>query len=61
LKVSCRSKAGPAGKKLEEIQTQERTVIFYESPHRVLKTLEDIKEFWPGHTVVVRARIDQNV
>ena len=30
-------------KKLESFKDEEGTVIFYESPHRLLKTLEDIK------------------
>ena len=31
-------------KKLESLKQETRTVIFYESPHRLLKTLVDIKE-----------------
>jgi 16S rRNA (cytidine1402-2'-O)-methyltransferase len=27
---------------------EDRTVIFYESPHRLLKTLEQVKEFFGG-------------
>ena len=30
--------------KLEKFKTEDRTIIFYESPHRILKTLEDMKE-----------------
>ena len=31
-------------KKLEELKSESRTVIFYESPHRLLKTLKDMEE-----------------
>ncbi|MBI3602344.1 MAG: 16S rRNA (cytidine(1402)-2'-O)-methyltransferase [Candidatus Omnitrophica bacterium] len=31
-------------KKLQSLKQEEGTVIFYESPHRLLKTLEDIKQ-----------------
>ncbi len=48
-------KSGARRNKLEEFKGQERTVIFYESPHRVLKTLEDIKEVLP-ESIVVCAR-----
>jgi len=42
-------------KKLEEFKTESRTVIFYESPHRILKTLEDMKEVLNDpHIVVAR-------
>ena len=30
-------------KKLEKLQTEERTMIFYESPHKLLKTLADFE------------------
>ena len=36
-------KSGARQKKLAGFKSEERTVIFYEAPHRVLKTLEDIK------------------
>lgn len=31
-------------KKLRELALQERTIIFYEAPHRILETLSDIEE-----------------
>ena len=37
-------KEGQRRKKLESLKGEERTVIFYESPHRLLKSLEDFKE-----------------
>ena len=39
-------------KKLEEFKGEKRTVIFYESPHRLLKTLKDIEEVLDNPTVV---------
>jgi 16S rRNA (cytidine1402-2'-O)-methyltransferase len=38
------AKSGKRKKRLEELQKEKRTLIFYESPHRLLKTLEDISE-----------------
>lgn len=40
-------------KKLESLKSQEGTVIFYESPHRLLKTLEDIKTVLDDPAIVV--------
>ena len=34
-------------KKLEALKEEQRTIIFYESPHRVLKTLADIADILP--------------
>src|SRR5688572_17671413 len=31
---------------LKKLATEERTIIFYESPHRLLKTLEQLKEYF---------------
>ena len=31
-------------KKLELLKSEERTIIFYESPHRIVKSLKDIEE-----------------
>jgi 16S rRNA (cytidine1402-2'-O)-methyltransferase len=31
---------------LKKLAEEDRTVIFYESPHRLLKTLEQVKEFF---------------
>ncbi|MEI7480377.1 MAG: SAM-dependent methyltransferase, partial [bacterium] len=40
----------------KEIAVSERTMIFYESPHRIMKTLESLKEFLPKTKRVVVAR-----
>ena len=37
-------KPGQRRKKLESLKGEERTVVFYESPHRLLKSLKDIEE-----------------
>lgn len=40
----------------KEIATSERTVVFYESPHRILKALESLQEYLPKthHVTVFR-------
>ena len=37
-------KSGARRKKLAELKNDERTIIFYESPYRIMKTLSDIQE-----------------
>ncbi|MCB9771681.1 MAG: 16S rRNA (cytidine(1402)-2'-O)-methyltransferase [Candidatus Omnitrophica bacterium] len=44
-------------KKILEFSQEKRTVIFYESPHRILKTLEDINEVLNDWDVVVAREI----
>jgi len=41
--------------RLKEIAKEKRTVVFYESPHRILKALADIKDEL-GDPVVICAR-----
>ncbi len=48
-------KSAARRKKLEQLKGEERTLIFYESPHRVVKALGDIKEVL-GNPHVVCAR-----
>jgi 16S rRNA (cytidine1402-2'-O)-methyltransferase len=50
------SKLGQRRKLLEDIQHSVRTQIFYEAPHRLLGTLEDISEVLGTHRRVVVAR-----
>jgi 16S rRNA (cytidine1402-2'-O)-methyltransferase len=39
---------------LKKLQTKEQTVVIYESVHRIIKTLEDFKEyFWENTHIVV--------
>ena len=46
-------KPGARRKRIEEIKGQGRTAIFYESPHRLLKTLKDLDEVLDNPEVVV--------
>ncbi len=39
-------------KKLESLKEEKRTIIFYESPHRLLKALKDIEEAWENPVIV---------
>ena len=38
---------------LESLKTEDRTVIFYESPHRLQKTLTECSQKFPGRALVV--------
>ncbi len=38
------------------LQEEKRTIIFYESPHRILRTLEQLKSYCPATTQIVIAR-----
>jgi 16S rRNA (cytidine1402-2'-O)-methyltransferase len=38
---------------LISLKGQKATVIFYESPHRLLKTLKDMQELWDDPFIVV--------
>ena len=46
-------KSGARRNKLASLKGQEGTCIFYESPHRLLKTLKDIQETLDDPTIVV--------
>ena len=46
-------KSGARRKKLEEVKAQGRTAVFYESPHRLQKTLQDITEVLNNPAIVV--------
>ncbi len=37
----------------KEIADSKRTMVFYESPHRILKTLESLQKFCPGKKVCI--------
>lgn len=41
---------------LETLQTESRTLIFYESPHRLRETLQDLAEIWGSDRQIVLAR-----
>ena len=46
-------KSGARKSRLEEISHEKRTVIFYESPHRLLKSLQDIQEILGDKQIVL--------
>src|SRR3989338_6746414 len=48
-------KSAACKRKLEELKEEKRTMIFYESPHRVIKTLNLMLEAW-GDVSIVCAR-----
>jgi 16S rRNA (cytidine1402-2'-O)-methyltransferase len=41
---------------LESLQAEPRTLIFYESPHRLRETLQDLAEVWGSDRQIVLAR-----
>ena len=46
-------------KKLLSLQNEDRTIIFYESPHRLIKALQQIKEFIGERNVAVVREISK--
>lgn len=48
-------------KKLAEYKDDTRTLIFYESPHRILKTLQDIEAVLPDWQVVAAREMTKNM
>jgi 16S rRNA (cytidine1402-2'-O)-methyltransferase len=46
-------KNGARRNKLLALKGQEATIIFYESPHRLLKTLKDMRDVWDDPIIVV--------
>lgn len=51
-----KKKTGKMRKELELVKQIEKTIIFYESPHRLLKTLEVCKEVFGENINIVLAR-----
>ncbi|WP_413853056.1 16S rRNA (cytidine(1402)-2'-O)-methyltransferase [Candidatus Ruminimicrobium bovinum] len=51
-----RKKLGKMRKELELAKQTDKTIIFYESPHRILKTLEVCKDVFGDNTDIVLAR-----
>ena len=40
---------------MQQLESEERTLIFYESPHRIQKTVRELNEAW-GNRICVMAR-----
>jgi len=40
-------------KRLQELSTEERTLIFYEAPHKIIKTVEDMLEIFGDRQAVI--------
>ena len=51
-----KKKAGKMKKELEQAKSNHKTIVFYESPHRILKTLEICKEIFGEQSEIVLAR-----
>jgi 16S rRNA (cytidine1402-2'-O)-methyltransferase len=43
--------------KINSLASEERTVVFYESPHRILKTLKELSEGWGNRNCVMGREI----
>ncbi|WP_018127702.1 16S rRNA (cytidine(1402)-2'-O)-methyltransferase [Balneola vulgaris] len=43
-------------KRLTQLAEEDRTLVFYESPHRILKLLKEINEYFGGERIVAVAR-----
>lgn len=41
---------------LRKLENEERTIIFYEAPHKLKRTLKDLKEFFGGERRIVLSR-----
>lgn len=50
-------KSNARKRKLEELKGEERTLIFYESPHRIVKALTDIQDVLGDPTIVCAREI----
>jgi 16S rRNA (cytidine1402-2'-O)-methyltransferase len=46
-------KPGKRRKRLKELQEEKRTIIFYESPHRFIRMLDDVAEVLGQRKVVI--------
>lgn len=51
-----RKKTGKMKKELQEAKSVNKTIIFYESPHRIIKTLETCAEVFGGECIITLGR-----
>lgn len=47
-------------KHLEKLQEEERTLIFYEAPHRLMDTLREFKKFFPERKMAVARELTKH-
>ncbi len=45
--------------RLKLLESEERTIVFYESPHRILKTLRQLQEFWGERNASISREISK--
>ena len=50
------AKSGARRKKLQELQKEDRTLVFFEAPHRLCKSLEDMQDILGGDREATLAR-----
>jgi 16S rRNA (cytidine1402-2'-O)-methyltransferase len=50
-------KKGKMIKRLQALTEEERTIIIFESPHRIVKTLKEIAEIFQGRKIVIAREI----
>jgi 16S rRNA (cytidine1402-2'-O)-methyltransferase len=60
MKASCRRNPKAAAT-LKDLEAEPRTLIFYESTHRLLESLEDMVTVWGSPLRGAGARADQNL
>lgn len=53
------SKAGKRKKELQKYSNYEYTMVFYEAPHRVKKTLNDMKSVWGNKNIIISREISK--
>jgi len=46
--------------KFEKLALESRTMVFYESPHKLLRTLNDIKSYWGNRRVAVSRELTKH-
>ena len=51
-----KKKTGKMKKELEQAKSVQKTIVFYESPHRLLKTLDVCKDVFGEQTEIALAR-----
>ncbi|MFH1622264.1 MAG: 16S rRNA (cytidine(1402)-2'-O)-methyltransferase [Candidatus Omnitrophota bacterium] len=50
-------KPGPRKKKLSQLKEQQKTIVFYESPHRFIKLLNELQDIFPEAEVTIAREV----